>query len=163
MISNDKNRVRWVVLGLSQDGPAPICLKISVWIAKRETYRMLPLSTHLFSHWSIPLRGGDLAWKVAVMTRWKQLIGRIHVEIIEWFIEVQAILRLYTGRMIRLLALPLPPSRQQLSLFLSLPLCRRRRSIFLLTVEGGGGEGVSQGAKSWRRASLALYKSFNTL
>ncbi len=36
-------------------GPAQIWLKISASIAWRETYRMLPLSTHLFSHWSIPL------------------------------------------------------------------------------------------------------------
>ncbi len=31
-----------------------ICLQISAWIAWRETYRIRPLSTHLFSHWSIP-------------------------------------------------------------------------------------------------------------
>ncbi len=36
-------------------GPAPICLKISARIAERETYRMIPLKTRLFSHWSIPL------------------------------------------------------------------------------------------------------------
>jgi hypothetical protein len=36
-------------------GPAPICLKISARTAKRETYRMIPLSTRLFSHSSIPL------------------------------------------------------------------------------------------------------------
>ncbi len=36
-------------------GPAPICLKISTRIAERETYRMIPLKTRLFSHWSIPL------------------------------------------------------------------------------------------------------------
>ena len=36
-------------------GPAPICLKISARIAARETYRMIPLKTRLFSHWSIPL------------------------------------------------------------------------------------------------------------
>ncbi len=35
-------------------GPAPICLKISARTAERETYRMIPLKTHLFSHWSIP-------------------------------------------------------------------------------------------------------------
>ncbi len=29
--------------------------KISAWKAERETYRMIPLSTHLFSHWSKPL------------------------------------------------------------------------------------------------------------
>ncbi len=33
----------------------PISLKISARIAYRETYRMLTLSTHLFSHWSIPV------------------------------------------------------------------------------------------------------------
>ncbi len=32
-----------------------ICLKISAWIAWRETYQIRPLSTHLFSHCSIPL------------------------------------------------------------------------------------------------------------
>jgi hypothetical protein len=36
-------------------GLAPICLKISARIAQRETYRMIPLKTRLFSHWSIPL------------------------------------------------------------------------------------------------------------
>ncbi len=37
-------------------GPAPICLKISARIAERETYRLIPVKTRLFSHWSIPLR-----------------------------------------------------------------------------------------------------------
>jgi hypothetical protein len=36
-------------------GPAPICLKTSARIASKDTYRMIILSTHLFSHWSIPL------------------------------------------------------------------------------------------------------------
>ncbi len=36
-------------------GIEQICLKISAWIAWRETYQIRPLSTHLFSHWSIPL------------------------------------------------------------------------------------------------------------
>jgi antibiotic biosynthesis monooxygenase (ABM) superfamily enzyme len=36
-------------------GPAPICLTISARIAERVTYRMIPLKTRLFSHWSIPL------------------------------------------------------------------------------------------------------------
>ncbi len=36
--------------------PSQILLKISAWIAWREIYRMLPLLTHLFSHWPIPLR-----------------------------------------------------------------------------------------------------------
>ncbi len=54
--ANDINRVRWVLLGLLQDGPALISFIISARIAWRETYRMLPLSTHLYSHWSIPLR-----------------------------------------------------------------------------------------------------------
>jgi hypothetical protein len=35
--------------------PALNCLKISARIASRETYRMIPNSIHLFSHWSIPL------------------------------------------------------------------------------------------------------------
>ncbi len=39
-------------------GPATICLKISARIAERETYRMIPLKTCLFSHWSIPLSLG---------------------------------------------------------------------------------------------------------
>ena len=39
-------------------GPSEIWMKISAWIAWRETNRMLPLSTHLFSHWSIPLNRG---------------------------------------------------------------------------------------------------------
>jgi hypothetical protein len=36
-------------------GPAQILLKISTRLAYRETYRMILLSTPLFSHWSIPL------------------------------------------------------------------------------------------------------------
>ncbi len=49
---------RVMVLGLParKMGPAPICLKISARLALRETYRMLPLFTHLFSHWSILLK-----------------------------------------------------------------------------------------------------------
>jgi hypothetical protein len=47
-ISNDRNRVRWVVAS-HRMGPAPICLKISARIAERETYRMRTLSTRLFS------------------------------------------------------------------------------------------------------------------
>ncbi len=35
--------------------PAPICLKISAWIAKSKTSWMIALSTQIFSHWSIPL------------------------------------------------------------------------------------------------------------
>jgi hypothetical protein len=37
-------------------GPPTICLKISARIAERKAYRMIPLKTRLFSHWSIPLR-----------------------------------------------------------------------------------------------------------
>ncbi len=37
-------------------GPATIYSKISLRIAERETYRMIPLKTRLFAHWSIPLR-----------------------------------------------------------------------------------------------------------
>jgi hypothetical protein len=39
-------------------GPVPICSKISARKAERErgTYRMIPLKTRLFSHWSIPLK-----------------------------------------------------------------------------------------------------------
>ncbi len=36
-------------------GPAQICVKISARSAYSETYRMIPLSTRLFSHWSVPL------------------------------------------------------------------------------------------------------------
>ncbi len=36
--------------------PALIFLKISARIALRETFRMITLSTRLFSHWSIPLK-----------------------------------------------------------------------------------------------------------
>jgi hypothetical protein len=49
-ISNDRNRVRCVVLGLLQYGACT-----DFFENLRETYRMLPLSNHLFSHWSIPL------------------------------------------------------------------------------------------------------------
>ncbi len=50
------NRARWVVLGLLQDGACTHLKKISARIG--ETNRLLPLSTHLFSHWSIPF--GDV-------------------------------------------------------------------------------------------------------
>ncbi len=36
-------------------GSAQIFLKLSAWIAGSETYQLIPLSIHLFSHWSIPL------------------------------------------------------------------------------------------------------------
>ncbi len=36
-------------------GPASICLKISARTAQSEIYRMISLSTHLFSHLTIPL------------------------------------------------------------------------------------------------------------
>jgi hypothetical protein len=53
-------------------GPAQIWLKISAWIAWRETYPMLLLSTHLFSHWSIPLNhSGCMSLKKLVS--WKKL------------------------------------------------------------------------------------------
>jgi hypothetical protein len=37
-------------------GLASICLKITARRAYNQTYRMIPLSTPLFSHWSIPLK-----------------------------------------------------------------------------------------------------------
>jgi hypothetical protein len=39
-------------------GLASICLKITARRAYNQTYRMIPLSTPLFSHWSIPLTYG---------------------------------------------------------------------------------------------------------
>ncbi len=37
-------------------GLAWICMKITARIVWRGTYRMMPLSIHLLSHWSIPLK-----------------------------------------------------------------------------------------------------------
>ncbi len=51
---------------------------------------------------------------------------------IDWFIEDQAFLRSYDSAP----PLPLPPVVMELSLFLSLPVCRRSS---LLMGEGGGG------------------------
>jgi hypothetical protein len=67
---------------------------------------------------------------------------------------------LYCGRMIRLLAHPLPPSppARKLSLFLSLPLCSRTS---LLAGEAGRGRARSQSIRP--QENLALSKSFNTL
>ncbi len=65
----------------------------------------------------------------------KSIIEHDKAETFEWFIEDQAFSPSYD-----LAPLPPPPllSRQQVvSLFLSLPLCRR---VSLLTWEGGGGE-----------------------
>ncbi len=77
LISNARNGVRWLVLGFLQVGPAPVCLKISAWIAERETYRMLPLSTQLFSHWSIV---NTLNLKIAFVAgpAWKILLPVLH-------------------------------------------------------------------------------------
>jgi hypothetical protein len=59
LFANNRNRVRGAVLGLSQDGACTDLfenLTVNTW---REiyctVYRILPLSNHLFSHWSIPL------------------------------------------------------------------------------------------------------------
>ncbi len=49
--ANDRNRVCWIVSGLPRDGACTDLLENF-----SETYRMLLLSTPLFSHWSIPLR-----------------------------------------------------------------------------------------------------------
>jgi hypothetical protein len=47
---------RWVVPEASHRmESAPILLKISAGIDLCETYRLIPFSTHLFSHWSISL------------------------------------------------------------------------------------------------------------
>jgi hypothetical protein len=43
-------------------GPAPTCLRITASTAYRETYQMIPLSTRLFSHWSIPLIINTVSW-----------------------------------------------------------------------------------------------------
>jgi hypothetical protein len=40
-------------------GPALILLKISARTALSKTYRMVPMSTRLISHWSIPLIAGE--------------------------------------------------------------------------------------------------------
>jgi hypothetical protein len=53
---------------------------------------------------------------------------------------------------------PSPPAVSKLSLFLSLPVCRR---LSIITGEGGGRWGRSQIIR--RRESLVLHKSFNTL
>ncbi len=58
LISNERNRVRWVILGLSEDGT---CTDLSEnssvnslnWNLSNAT---MPLPTHLFSHWSMPLK-----------------------------------------------------------------------------------------------------------
>ncbi len=62
-ISNDRNRVRWVVFSSHRIEPASVYIKISAWIASRETYLMLPLSTHLFSHYQIQIPLGNSAKK----------------------------------------------------------------------------------------------------
>ncbi len=64
MISNDRNKVRWVVLGLSGWG-----LQRFIWKSQREKHRMLPLSAHLFSHWSRPLKQNFLKF-CGVLLRW---------------------------------------------------------------------------------------------
>ncbi len=52
LFANNRNRVRGAVLGLSQDGACTDLFEnLSV-----NSYRILPLSNHLFSHWSIPVR-----------------------------------------------------------------------------------------------------------
>ncbi len=68
----NKNRLQIVETGFAEQfyashrmGPASICLKISARIAERETYRMIPLKTRLFSHWSMPLK----YVKSAIMTQ----------------------------------------------------------------------------------------------
>jgi hypothetical protein len=61
--------------------------------------------------------------------------------------------------MIRLNAQPFPSSPvSKLSLFLSLPVCRRSS---LLTGDGGRGQALSR--IIGQQESLALYKSFKTL
>jgi hypothetical protein len=79
------------------------------------------------------------------------------LESIEWFIEAC----LSCGRMIWLLANPLPPSLpfSICSLFLGPPVCRR--SSLMTRVREG--EGVGEDPNRSTQESLALYKSFNTV
>ncbi len=63
------------------------------------------------------------------------------------------------GRLIRLLAHPLPPLRQQVAFFLCLPVCRGSSFID----RGGHGRGWARSQITWPRESRALSKSFNTL
>jgi hypothetical protein len=53
LLSNDRNRVRGAVLGLSQDGASTNSFEN--FRENSETYRMIPLPARLFFHWSIPL------------------------------------------------------------------------------------------------------------
>jgi hypothetical protein len=56
LIANDKNMLRWVVLGIPQDGA---CIDLfenhSENSLKEDLSNVLPLSNHLFSPWSLPL------------------------------------------------------------------------------------------------------------
>ncbi len=56
LIPNDRNRVRWVVLGLSQDGTCTALFENFRENSLKGDQSLIPNSTHLFSHWSIPLR-----------------------------------------------------------------------------------------------------------
>ncbi len=53
--ANDINRFRQVVLDLLQDGACTDFFENISENSLKGTYRMLPLSAHLFSHWSITL------------------------------------------------------------------------------------------------------------
>ncbi len=81
-----------------------------------------------------------------------ETVTESHAENIELFIDDQAFSPSYD------LAPPSPTPVSKLSLFLSLPVCRRSS---LLTGEGGRGWERSQIIR--RRESLVIYKSFNTL
>ncbi len=50
LFANDRNRVRGAAFGLSQDGA---CTNLFENFREHssKTYRMIPLSTRLFSHW----------------------------------------------------------------------------------------------------------------
>ncbi len=71
--SNNRKSDRWALLGLSQDETWIVFDKTSsACIDKSETYRLISLSTHLFSHWSMPLMPSDLNVDVF---RWKIFHG----------------------------------------------------------------------------------------
>jgi hypothetical protein len=56
LISNDRNNVCWEVLGLSQDGACIDLVENLSENSLKVDLSLLPLSTHLFSHWSILLK-----------------------------------------------------------------------------------------------------------
>jgi hypothetical protein len=91
---NNKRDARWVGTPTVLAGPRieQICLKISACTAESETYRIISLSTHLFSHWSIPLTpktGRNWLtndWKI---DKWYDTcwIPSVHLTKIYWFLS----------------------------------------------------------------------------